>query len=247
MTGSSIWNPEISPPTPSPDSWVTDGVYFRSDAQGIHLHLPSTLPWEELWENLVWQLRSRKPYWAGVAPLTLWSQQRELDMPTLTTSCCPIVPAWTATVARSNSIPLDSDCSGDVGLFCGAIFPFGGSSPCSPRHHTSVPTFDGALWHVRASQGLGIPVGGSQPRRRDHCWRRYLGLGTLAGPGSRGGRRRQGSCNFGFAVGAHSVAHCRSSGPSARRWILPNTPEVVYLQEDVICVASLQDFLRRGV
>jgi len=80
MTGSPTWNPEISP---SPDSWATGSVYFRSDAQGIHLHLPSTLPWEELWENLVWQLRSRKPYWAGVAPLTLWSQQRELDMPTL--------------------------------------------------------------------------------------------------------------------------------------------------------------------
>jgi len=221
MTGSPTWNPEISP---SPDSWATGSVYFRSDAQGIHLHLPSTLPWEELWENLVWQLRSRKPYWAGVAPLTLWSQQRELDMPTLQLLAALLsqhgLQLWRVqTRSRSTAI-----AAATLGYSVEQSSLLEAVSPCSPRHHTSVPTFDGALWHVRASQRIRIPVGGSQPRRRDRCRRRYLGLGTLAGPGSRGGRRRQGSCNFSFAVGAHSVAHCRSSGPSARRWIPAQHP-----------------------
>ncbi|MFS8781270.1 septum site-determining protein MinC [Synechococcus sp. W55.1] len=247
MTGSPTWNPEISPATPSPNSWVTDGVYFRSDAQGIHLHLPSTLPWEELWENLVWQLRSRKPYWAGVAPLTLWSQQRELDMPALQLLAALLsqhgLQLWRVqTRSRSTAIAAATlGYSVEQSSLLEAVPP--APPDTTPLYLRSTVRSGMSVRHRGSVFLLGdLNPGGEIIAGGDiWVWGRLRGLVHAGADGDKGAVILALQLEPTQLRIADQVARPPEGGS------LPNTPEVVYLQEDVICVASLQDFLRRGV
>ncbi len=247
MMGSPTWNPEISPLTPSPDSWPTSSVYFRSDAQGIHLHLPSTLAWEEVWQNLVWQLRSRKPHWAGVAPLTLWCQGRELDMPALQILAALLSQyglqlGRVQTGSRSTAI-----AAATLGYSVEQSSPLEALPPAppdtTPLYLRSTVRSGMSVRHRGSVFLLGdLNPGGEIIAGGDiWVWGRLRGLVHAGAEGDRSAVILALQLEPTQLRIADQVARPPEGGSP------PNTPEVVYLQEDAICIASLQDFLRRGV
>lgn len=250
MMGSPAWNPEISAVSPTSSSnprGSERGVYFRFDAQGIHLHLPATLAWEEVWDDLVWQLRNRKPYWAGVAPLTLWCQERELDLPTLQTLAVLLsrhrLSLWRVqTGSRGTAI-----AAATLGYSVEQSSPLEAIPPVSPdttplylrstvRSGMSVRHRGSVFLLGDLNPGGEIIAGGDI-----WVWGRLRGLVHAGAEGDRGAVILALQLEPTQLRIADQVARPPEGGSP------PNTPEVVYLQEGVICIASLQDFLRRGV
>ncbi len=247
MTGSPVLNSEVSGSTTAPRNWAAGSVYFRSDAQGIHLHLPAAMDWEEIWESLIWQLRSRKPYWAGVAPLTLWSQQWELDLPTLQTLAALLsqhrLQLWRVqTLARSTAI-----AAATLGYSVEQSSPLEAIPPVppdtTPLYLRSTVRSGTAVRHNGSVFLLGdLNPGGEIIAGGDiWVWGRLRGLVHAGANGDEKALILALQLDPTQLRIADQVARPPEGGS------LPNTPEVVYLQDNVICIASIQDFLRRGV
>ncbi|MEN9204050.1 MAG: septum site-determining protein MinC [Thermostichus sp. DG_1_6_bins_120] len=246
--GSPVLNPRLlPPPSTHPQNVALGTVYFRSDSHGLHLHFPAGMDWEEVWENLVWQLRSRKPFWAGVTPLTLWSQDRELDLPTLQAlsvllSQYQLQLQRVQTTVRSTAI---------------AAATLGYSvEQSSPLPVIAPPPADTAPLYLRSTVRSGTAV-------------RHNGSVFLLGDLNPGGEiiaggdvwvwgRLRGLVHAGANGDPKALILALQLDPTQLRiadqvarppegGALPNTPEVAYLQDDVICIASVQDFLRREV
>ncbi len=62
--------------SPAPDLRQS---YLRADGRDLHLHLPLSLDWEDLWDHLSWQLQAQRPFWQIGSRLTLWAEERPLD------------------------------------------------------------------------------------------------------------------------------------------------------------------------
>jgi len=240
--GSLAWN---SPIFPAGIGAAKGGVYFCSDAHGIHLHLPATLAWEEVWDDLVWQLRSRRPYWRGIAPLTLWCQERELDLPTLQALAVLLaqyrLQLWRVqTGSRATAI-----AAATLGYSVEQFSPLEAAPPLPP---------DTAPLYLRSTVRSGMSVrhrgsvfllgdlnpGGEIIAGGDiWVWGRLRGLVHAGAEGDRSAVILALQLEPTQLRIADQVARPPEGGSP------PNTPEVVYLQEGVICIVSLQEFLRR--
>ncbi|MEN9223901.1 MAG: septum site-determining protein MinC [Thermostichus sp. HHBFW_bins_43] len=241
-------NSEIFEPSPAARRNLGAGsVSFRSDAHGIHLHLPAAMDWAEIWESLIWQLRSRKPYWAGMAPLTLWSQQWELDLPTLQALSALLsqhrLQLWRVqTTARSTAI-----AAATLGYSVEQSSPLEVPLPIPPdtmplylrstvRSGTAVRHSGSVFLLGDLNPGGEIIAGGD-----------ILVWGRLRGLVHAGANGDEKALILALQLDPTQLRIADQVARPPEGGSLPNTPEVVYLQDGVICIASIQDFLRRGV
>jgi septum site-determining protein MinC len=246
--GSLVGNSPPFPKAPASSIGVgaaKESVYFRSDAQGIHLHLPTTLAWEEVWEELVWQLRSRKSYWTGVAPLTLWCQERELELPTLQALAVLLaqhrLQLWRVQT-RSRTTAIAAATLG-YSVEQSSLLEVVPSPPpdTAPLYLRSTVRSGMSVRHRGSVFLLGdLNPGGEIVAGGDiWVWGRLRGLAHAGAEGDRSAVILALQLEPTQLRIADQVARPPESGSPCK------TPEVVYLQDGAICIASLQEFLRR--
>ncbi|MEN9230062.1 MAG: septum site-determining protein MinC [Thermostichus sp. DG02_5_bins_236] len=246
--GSPILNPEVSPPpNPNPRNLAAGTVYFRSDSQGLHLHLPAGMDWDEVWESLIWQLRSRKPFWAGVTPLTLWSQDWELDLPTLQTLSA-LVSQYQLQLRRvQTTIRSTAIAAATLGYSVEHSSPLQAIPPVpadtTPLYLRSTVRSGTAVRHSGSVFLLGDLNPGGEIIAGGDIWV----WGRLRGLVHAGANGDQKALILALQLDPTQLRIADQVARPPEGGSLPNTPEVVYLQDNVICIASIQDFLRREV
>ncbi|MCJ2543421.1 septum site-determining protein MinC [Thermostichus vulcanus] len=248
MTGSPVLNPQGSPPpTPASRNLAAGTVYFRSDSQGLHLHLPAGMDWDEVWESLIWQLRSRKPFWAGATPLTLWSQDWELDLPTLQTLSA-LVSQYQLQLRRvQTTIRSTAIAAATLGYSVEQSSPLEAIPPVptdtTPLYLRSTVRSGTAVRHSGSVFLLGDLNPGGEIIAGGDIWV----WGRLRGVVHAGANGDEKALILALQLDPTQLRIADQVARPPEAGSLPNTPEVVYLQDNVICIATIQDFLRREV
>lgn len=248
MTGSPLLNPNGSLlPLSSQRHWAAGTVYFRSDSQGLHLHLPADMEWEEVWESLIWQLRSRKPFWRGVTPLTLWSQDRDLDVPTLQ-SLSALVSQYQLQLRRvQTNLRSTAIAAATLGYSVEQSSPLEAMDPLpadtAPLYLRSTVRSGTAIRHGGSVFLLGDLNPGGEIIAGGDIWV----WGRLRGVVHAGANGDPKAVILALQLEPTQLRIANQVARPPEGGAPPNTPEVAYLQDNVICIATLQDFLRREV
>ncbi|MDX2271966.1 MAG: septum site-determining protein MinC [Cyanobacteriota bacterium] len=221
-------------------------LHLHRDGQGIHLHLPpAEIPWSDLWEHLSLWLRGQRRFWQGEAPLILWGEAWLLDPQQLQALahllaqhhlCLERVHTHqrhTAIAAASLGYSVEQSSpwqtakrvwSGDPPLYLRTTIRSG-----TEIRHTGSVFVLGDLnpgGEIIADGDIGI-------------WGRCRGL-THAGAS---GDRQAVILALQLDPTQLRIADQVARPPAPHR--ADPEPEVAYLKDQIICIASAHDFLRR--
>lgn len=222
-------------------------VYFRGDRDGLHLHLPEpAMAWSELWPQVTSRVQSDPLLALSAQAVTLWAGAWQLDgkqieaVATLLANYqLPLLRVQTAcrqTAIAAATLGYSVEQSPPL-----AVAPSDPADFATPLYLEATVRSGTAVRHA----GTVIVKGDINPGGEVIAGGNILIWGRLRGIAHAGAQGWTGAAiaALHFEPTQLRIAEQVARAPEGK--VAFPTPEVAYLQDNTICIASVSEYLRR--
>jgi septum site-determining protein MinC len=224
-------------------SSYSEQIQVRAKGGEIHLHLPTEpMPWEDLFQELRLQMQMRRSFWGVASPLTLWCPKQELETHHIQ-AIASLLQTYHLKLHRVYTQHRSTAVAAARLGYSVTQDPFLTSSP--PVQQNEAPLYiqttlrSGARVHHSGSVML---MGDVNPGAEVIAWGDILVWGKLRGMAHAGSQGDTGALIMALQLQptqlriANQVARPPEGSPPYP------VPEVAYLQEGHVYIATAQDF-----
>jgi septum site-determining protein MinC len=228
----------VSPTAPSTQ------IQLRSDPHGIHLHLPSHLmPWEDLWDQLSLRLQASRPFWQGECLLTLWAGPWQLSLADLQ-SMTSLLARYHLQVHRVQTEHRSTAIAAATLGYCveqvSPLLPYdSGAESTEPLYLQTTIRSGTEIRHA----GTVLLVGDLNPGGQIIAGGDIVVWGRLRGVAHAGSQGNLAAVIMALQLDPTQlrIATQVARAPESHAQVI--TPEVAYLQDNIICIANVWDYL----
>ncbi|MEM6445110.1 MAG: septum site-determining protein MinC [Cyanobacteria bacterium J06642_2] len=222
-------------------------VYFRGDRDGLHLHLPEpAISWSELWPQVTSRMQSNPLLLLETQVVTLWAGAWVLDSQRLEAMAALLANYQLPLQRVQTTCRQTAIAAATLGYSVEQTPPLAAASTkaadfATPLYLETTVRSGTAIRHA----GTVIVKGDINPGGEIVAGGNILIWGRLRGIAHAGARGWQGAAiaALHFDPTQLRIANRVARAPEGK--VTFPTPEVAYLQDDTICIASVSEYLRR--